>query len=274
MIASSPKQLRRLILLSAGLVIGFVGLGGKLVDLQFVRHEELKAAARKNTYKKIVVEPRRGDIRDKKGILLAVSKGVKTIVADPSIVGTNNWAIARTVAPILKMDVVELAEKLKPVMLTNSAGRLYVDRHVVLKRKVDEETWREIQTRVAALDFGFDLKSVPKKQLAYFQQVRSFALAAEPEEMRVYPNQSLPLSEDANIEEWPNSAVGQIQLRLERWTVEQFASVFIVRLPTLYGPGVTANPMHDLITSGRAHHINPVAIHQWYPLTRLERDIV
>ncbi|HWH71473.1 MAG TPA: hypothetical protein VNT26_19005, partial [Candidatus Sulfotelmatobacter sp.] len=76
-------QLRRLLALAVLLGAAFVGLGYRLVDLQVLRHEELRAKAQQNTQREYLFEPRRGDILDAKGNLLATSLFVKTVCADP-----------------------------------------------------------------------------------------------------------------------------------------------------------------------------------------------
>ena len=80
-------QYRRVVLLTLVLGVAFVGLVYRLVDLQVLRFEELSAKARENTRREFVLEPRRGDILDIKGNLLATSVFVKTVCADPALIG-------------------------------------------------------------------------------------------------------------------------------------------------------------------------------------------
>ena len=72
-------------LLFLALLLGaaFVGLGYRLVDLQVLRHTELQAKARQNTQREFTLEPRRGDILDARGHLLATSVfvGVQPVLA-------------------------------------------------------------------------------------------------------------------------------------------------------------------------------------------------
>src|SRR3990172_7824956 len=77
-------QYRRLLVLVLLLGAAFAGLGYRLVDLQVVRHDELAAKAAQNTQREFLREPRRGDILDAKGNLLATSVFVKTVCADPT----------------------------------------------------------------------------------------------------------------------------------------------------------------------------------------------
>ena len=97
-------QQKRLIFLTVILIAAFMGLGYRLVDLQVLRHDELSREARNNTQYTFRLEPRRGDILDCKGNLLATSVFVKTVCADPSLIGDHAPDIARALAPLLQMN--------------------------------------------------------------------------------------------------------------------------------------------------------------------------
>jgi len=111
-----PKQLqcRRVVVLALLLSVAFLGLAYRLVDLQVLRFEELSARARRNTRREFLREPRRGDILDIKGNLLATSVFVKTVCADPALIGNRQAEVARAVAPLLQMSENELMPRLMP----------------------------------------------------------------------------------------------------------------------------------------------------------------
>lgn len=170
---------------------GFGGVIARLYHLQVVRHAELSAKAKKYWERTIVKASRRGDIRDARGMLLATSKPVKTVCADPSVLGTNYVEVAVAIAPLLEMSAVELAEKLRPTMITNSEGKLVEDKYVVLKRKVEVERWQEITNAMAHLKFVPDETVIAKKTREQWARIRSRALMTEADEERVYPNGAL-----------------------------------------------------------------------------------
>ena len=170
---------------------GFGALVAQLIHLQVSRHEELAQKARRYWERTYVKASRRGDIRDVRGTLLATSKPVKTVCADPSVVGSNYVEVAAALAPLLELPASDLIEKLQPRFRTNSAGKLVQDKYVVLKRKVEVERWMEITNAMASLEFVRDEKSQPRKVREYFHRVRTRALMTEPDEQRVYPNGSL-----------------------------------------------------------------------------------
>jgi len=128
------RQYRRLVLLAIVLAAAFAGLGYRLVDLQVLRHEELSLIAQRNTQSELLIEPRRGDILDAKGNLLATSVPVKTICADPTLVGNRTAEVARAIAPLLAMSESEVAQRLTARPRQNSKGQAVTNRYAVLKR--------------------------------------------------------------------------------------------------------------------------------------------
>src|SRR5579859_3020396 len=109
-------QYKRLVWLGLLLCLAFAGLGYRLVDLQVLRHEELSAKAQQNTQSEFLLEPRRGDILDVKGNLLATSIFVKRVCADPTLIGTNQQAVAHVLAPLLQTNESRLVELLTPTL--------------------------------------------------------------------------------------------------------------------------------------------------------------
>src|SRR3954454_18695247 len=105
-------QYRRVLMLVVLVLVAFAGLGYRLVDLQVLRHGELSAKAQENTQLEFPLEPRRGDILDARGNLLATSILVKTVCADPTMVGDRQSEIAHALAPLLQLNEAQLVERL------------------------------------------------------------------------------------------------------------------------------------------------------------------
>jgi cell division protein FtsI/penicillin-binding protein 2 len=76
----------RLLTMMAAIVCWAAVLEARLVYLQVVKHDEFKAAARKQQQDLIKLVPARGDIRDRNGELLAYSVESYRVIADPSVV--------------------------------------------------------------------------------------------------------------------------------------------------------------------------------------------
>lgn len=189
-------QNRRLFLTAILLVIAFSGLGYRLVDLQVYRHSALLAESKKNTTRTELLLPRRGDVYDVKGNLLASSIPAKTIFADPVFIGEYQANVAKAVAPLLGMTEWDLYHKLQPNIYTrtNTDGTLRVvtNRYVVLARKVPLERWREIRSTMTNLKFG-DESKLSREQRKFFSSLRRNAINADVVEdaIRIYPNRQL-----------------------------------------------------------------------------------
>lgn len=174
------------------LVAAFAGLGYRLVDIQYVRHDELSAKAESNTRREFVFEPHRGDILDIKGNVLATSAFAKTICADPSLMNDQQADIvARAIAPLLRVNDRLLFQRLATRVRTNEKGATNLIQYVRLQQRVPVETWQKIQATMTNLSFGVDEKKLPKTEQAAYRALRQKAIFADDYPIRVYPNQAL-----------------------------------------------------------------------------------
>lgn len=177
-------------------LIAFSGLGYRLVDLQVNRHEALLAQAVNNTSRTELLVPRRGDVLDARGNLLATSLPAKTIFADPVFIGEYQSNIAKAIAPLVGMSEWELYHKLQPNVssVTNANNEIIVrtNRYVVLDRKVPLDRWRQIREAMNALEFGDESRLGPS-QRRFFRDLRRMAVSADAVEdsIRIYPNREL-----------------------------------------------------------------------------------
>ena len=204
-------QYRRLLLLGILLSVAFGGLAYRLVDLQVLCHQEWSVRALQNTQHEYLLQPRRGDILDVKGNPLATSVYVKTVCADPVLIGTHQAEVAHALAPLLQSNEAKLAQSLSlralppvgspgfslPGVEGGGAGQAkawttnrYV-RYVVLKQKVPVETWDKIHATMTNLTFGIEEKTLTRAQRAFYRELRQKAIFARDDQLRVYPNQSL-----------------------------------------------------------------------------------
>ncbi len=184
-------QFRRLLLLLILLGAGFGALGYRLVDLQVLRHGELKAIAQQNTRREYLFEPRRGDILDCKGNLLATSVSAKIVCADPTLIGNHATEVARTLAPLLEMSEAEVYQKLLPRTRQTEKGETVTNSYIRLKSRVSAETWQTIQSNLNSLAFGIDERKLSRSEQTFYRNLRQKAIFAEEYPIRVYPNQNL-----------------------------------------------------------------------------------
>jgi cell division protein FtsI/penicillin-binding protein 2 len=184
------QQFKRLLALLGLVVLAFAGLGFRLMDLQVWRHDELAKLAEKKTQQTSWRLAKRGDIMDANGNLLATSVSVKTICADPSVIGGQQAVVARALAPLLQMSEAELQQRLIPRIQKNSKGETVTNglHYVRLRKNVTDETWQKIQTAMSQLTFGVDEKKLSKTDRAFLHNLREYAISAESDQLRVYPN--------------------------------------------------------------------------------------
>jgi cell division protein FtsI/penicillin-binding protein 2 len=183
-------QFRRATFLVVLLCLAYLGLAGWLVNLQVFRHDELSAKAQQNTHREFWQNPRRGDILDVNGNILATSVAVKTICADPSLIGNQQPAVARALAPLLQMNESDLIQKLTPRLGKNEKGEVVTNglHYVRLARCLPEETWQRVQQTMTNLTFGVEEKTLSRSERTFFLNLRQSAIFAEPDQIRIYPN--------------------------------------------------------------------------------------
>ncbi len=184
-------QIRRLAFFAGCIITGFCALGYRLVDLQLMRHDELSEEARNNTERTYIQHARRGDLRDIKGNLLATSKVVHTVCANPETLDTNYMTVAIQIAPVLGIPELELADKIRPRMRTNDFGQIVPVTRVQLKKKIEADEWNKVREAMDQVSFGVDEKKLRDTRRAYYNRIRKKGIYDEPEELRFYPNESL-----------------------------------------------------------------------------------
>ncbi|MGC9940369.1 MAG: penicillin-binding protein 2 [Verrucomicrobiota bacterium] len=188
-------QIKRALLLLFFIGAAFTGLAYRLVDLQVLRHDELSKLADENTRRDYWQSPRRGDILDVNGNVLATSVEVKTICADPTLIGDQSAAVARVLAPWLQTSEEVLEERLTPrkIISKDAQGLLTTnDLHYVrLAKDISDDTWLNIRSAMTNLDFGVDEKNLPQPQRNFFRSLRQSSVFAESDQKRNYPNGAL-----------------------------------------------------------------------------------
>jgi hypothetical protein len=66
-----------------------------------------------------------------------------------------------------------------------------------------------------------------------------------------------------------NHAYGANRLRLEDAVIGRFPGTCVVRLPSLFGPGLKKNVIYDLLNGNQLEKINPASSFQYYDLEAL-----
>ena len=157
MISRRMDGLRIRTLIVAGcLGLAFLGLSGRLVYLQVVKHEEYLRLAESQHAKAIPLTAKRGAIMDRHGQVLAVSSAAETLFALPRRVDDAE-RLARRLAPILDEPVGEIARRLQSSK-----------RFVYVKRRLPPAVAQAVRDlREPALGFVEEsLRLYPNRELA------------------------------------------------------------------------------------------------------------
>ncbi len=137
MIQGIGKWVRlRLILVSFGLALLGLIICGRFFQLQVLRGAELREEATREMQKLCPVLPVRGQILDRRGMELALSTRVHSVVAHPGQI-RHAPRLSRTLAPILGLKTRDLME-----ILTRPRPFVYVTRHLTPEREEAFRTWQ------------------------------------------------------------------------------------------------------------------------------------
>ena len=158
----APSTRLRLLAMTWLLALALAGLGVRLVFIQGIR--PVRAGAGEDAEQTLPIPARRGSIYDAHGTLLAQSRFVYDLKADPVLIGTNAAEFARTVAPILGMPESELLPLVTPrperrwrsevtngpggIQLTNRVPFLFTNRAVPVRLAVEPAEWESIRSQI------------------------------------------------------------------------------------------------------------------------------
>jgi cell division protein FtsI (penicillin-binding protein 3) len=106
----APSARRRILFVAIGLVLWMLVIGGRLVQLQIHRHDELASRARNQQLSSIETAPTRGQVLDRQGRELARSLDTESFYSDPSEVA-NVEETARKIAAVAGVDRADLVKK-------------------------------------------------------------------------------------------------------------------------------------------------------------------
>ena len=130
--AGIPSR-RRWIVMSVGLMLGFVLVFVRLVNLQVLQAAELTVKADRQHQKSVTLEGARGTIYDRHGKVLAMNMEVPSVFGVPTSLD-NPGQTARNLSPILHVRAGEIEKKLRQ------------EKHFVwLARKLEPEQGRRLE---------------------------------------------------------------------------------------------------------------------------------
>lgn len=158
---TQDETLRRLSWLTSGFVLVLGLLAGRLIMVQWLF--PVKPGRGETSERHVLTPGKRGAIQDVHGELLAHSRFLYNLRADPVVIGTNALEFAQFTAPLLGMTVDELLPLYTPApvwreqryqqSVTNELGDVevrwvggyYTNRAVRVKAQVEPEQWEQIR---------------------------------------------------------------------------------------------------------------------------------
>ena len=188
----AAQNRRALMVLTVILCLCFAALVVRLVDFQWIRHEELLAKADRQHDRSYLRQALRGDIRDQRGQLLATSVPVKNICADPSLLYGHELEMARTIAPFLRTNEAVVFNLLNRHERTNSFGEVVTNQFVLLKNLVAIDDWEKIQAAVAQ-QYTNTIRSQKLSKAEQYKLRGTWlrSIQARDDQIRTYPNGAL-----------------------------------------------------------------------------------
>ncbi|HYV29753.1 MAG TPA: penicillin-binding transpeptidase domain-containing protein, partial [Candidatus Binatia bacterium] len=218
-----PTHLQRLFLFALLAGLAFAGLATRLYVLQVLRHDKYKDIVGDNTQRVFLKWPRRGDILDVNGHVLATSLPVKRVLADPSLIHPFQEEVARAIAPLLSMTQEELAFALRLTLRTNDGGLVSTNKFLDLKRKVTQEQWGQITQAMAQVSFDVEQAGLSRNEKAFLRNLRRKGVYAEDDHQRVYPSGRLA-----------SHVLGYVQ-EVERWSTNSATRLSTSEMLGVYG---------------------------------------
>ena len=140
---------RRVRVLVVIMALWGLGIAGRLFSLQVIESRNYVEKAARHQQDKITITPRRGDIFDRDGNVLASSVTVNSVFANPSQM-SDPAAVAKALAPITGLSYKELLRKLDP------------DKHwVFIKREITPQQRQRIEkAKLPGVGFQTEFKRV------------------------------------------------------------------------------------------------------------------
>jgi cell division protein FtsI/penicillin-binding protein 2 len=174
---------RRLLFLTILLVCGLLALIGRFYLLQIAWHKEIAAEADKFSRTRRLIQPWRGEIRDRIGRPLAWSVPVVDVYANLDVCKDHVESVARVVGPFLAVDRRRLLKSMYEGLLEVDGGPKEA---VLLKRNVSMPEWESLRNAITNSNFGMEVERLSRRERAVLTSLRKNALFARETQMREY----------------------------------------------------------------------------------------
>jgi len=182
-----PLHYRRLLAILALLLAGFGWMFARLHEIQVARHREFVARARQYSTTTRVLEARRGEIRDRNGVTLAISSPVKEVYLDPALCSNRVDQAAVIVGKLLDIPPASLATKIRATLKAADRGVAPARRALLLRKNVPLNQWNASTSSMGSQTFGFPDPAPTPAQRDELSRLRRNLLFARDRQQRLYP---------------------------------------------------------------------------------------
>jgi cell division protein FtsI/penicillin-binding protein 2 len=182
-----PFQYRRLAAIVLLVLAGLAWVCDRLFEIQITRHRELLVRARQYAQSRRVLEARRGEIRDRNGVVVAISTPVKSIYLNPALCSNRLDQVAQTIGPLLEIPPEALAERVRSCLQRSDRGAGEPQKALLLRHNVPVNEWRGIATALELEMFGLGKPNLSAAEQAQLRKLRHQILFARDAQSRSYP---------------------------------------------------------------------------------------
>jgi cell division protein FtsI/penicillin-binding protein 2 len=182
-----PFQYRRLAAIVLLVLVGLAWVFDRLFEIQITRHREFLAKARQYSQTTRVLEARRGEIRDRNGVTVAISTPVKAIYLNPALCSNRLDQVAQTIGPLLEIPPEALAERVRSCLQRSDRGAAEPQKALLLRHNVSVNEWRAITTALELEMFRLGKPNLSAAEQAQLRKLRHQLLFARDAQSRSYP---------------------------------------------------------------------------------------
>lgn len=173
----------RLLFLTVLLVCGLAALIGRFYLLQIRWHEDIAVEADKFSRSRRLIQPWRGEIRDRNSQPLAWSVPVVDVYANLGVCKDHVESVARVVGPLLGVEHRRLLKSMYEGLLPMDGGPKDA---VLLKRNVTIPEWELLRNTITNSNFGMEVEQLSRRERAVLTSLRKHALFVRETQMREY----------------------------------------------------------------------------------------
>jgi cell division protein FtsI (penicillin-binding protein 3)/stage V sporulation protein D (sporulation-specific penicillin-binding protein) len=182
-----PLQYRRLVMIVFLLLAALGWMFTHLYSIQVLRHRELLSQAQKFSHTTRTLVPHRGEIRDRNGVVLAISNPVKEVYINLQLCSNRVERVAQTAGALLGITPERLASKVHHALRENSKTGAAPQKALLLQKDFPGEDWALVEEKLKTAMFGIPGPATNASATAELSTLRKRLLFARDRQHRIHP---------------------------------------------------------------------------------------